>query len=66
MQAKSRERKRARGFVVPLTGVEPAHMASEANALSAELQAHYIKIIPDSIEICKCLCYNNNEILLNE
>ena len=49
-----------------LNGIEPSHMASEANALSAELQAHYIKIIPDSIEICKCLCYNNNEILLNE
>lgn len=26
--------------MVRLTGIEPAHMASEANALSPELQAH--------------------------
>ena len=31
--------------MVRLTGVEPAHMASEATALSTELQAHRIFII---------------------
>ena len=30
---------RTRSFLVPLTGIEPAHMASEATALSTELQA---------------------------
>ena len=44
--------------MVRLTGVEPAHMASEATALSTELQAHKkptIYIIPENGKICKWL-----------
>ena len=38
-------------LLVRLTGVEPAHMASEATALSTELQAHkyLLLIITDDI-----------------
>ena len=47
--------------LVRLTGIEPAHTASEADALSPELQAHINKntynniIIAKTLEICKHL-----------
>ena len=69
--SKKTSRKTAAGVIplVRLSGIEPPHMASEATALSTELQAH-IKgsaskmlyptnnIISKTLEICKRLCYN--------
>ena len=51
-----RETARGGSPLVRLTGVEPAHMASEATALSTELQAHIItltNIIAQTLEIFK-------------
>ena len=49
---------RTGSVLVRLTGVEPAHTASEADALSTELQALFLSyhiIISKSLEICKRL-----------
>lgn len=45
------------GNMVCLNGIEPSHMASEATALSSELQAqiYTYNIITNSLEICKRL-----------
>lgn len=49
--------------MVRLTGIEPAHMASEATALSPELQAHnhnIIYIISKTSRICKDIYIDNS------
>lgn len=41
-------------MIICLNGIEPSHAASEAAALSTELQAHFSTfIIPYPLEKCK-------------
>lgn len=55
--------------MVRLTGIEPAHMASEATALSPELQAHnhnIIYIISKTSRICKDIYIDNSRKIYYE